>query len=399
MIRPQIHADDADRLLALQQYHILDTLPEEDLDNITKLASEICKTPNSLISLVDKDRQWFKSKIGVEADETPRDVAFCAHAINEPGQLFVVPDSRKDERFFDNPLVTSAPNIIFYAGVPLVNPEGFALGTLCIMDNVPRQLSKHQEEALEILAKQVINIFELRRKNTELAKTQRILENRNKDLEKFAGIISHDLKSPLTSIISLINLFELDYKHLLEDKAVNILDHIKLVSYKLKEMIEGVLDYYRSDPMALQQTENIEFDKFFASLFELIELPDNSTLELPENRTIQSKRTVLQQIFMNLLTNSIRYNDKFQLKIKIEFEESNQFYHFKISDNGIGIKPEYQTKIFDLFTTVNKKDENGKPSLGIGLATVKKLIDNMHGKIEVDSTPGQSTTFSFTLKK
>ena len=204
MIRPAIPQNEQDRLQALKEYYILDTLPEEDLDNITKLASEICKTPISLVSLVDQDRQWFKSHFGLEATETPREVAFCAHAINHPGELFIVPDSRIDDRFYDNPLVTGSPNVVFYAGIPLVNSDGFSLGTLCIIDDKPKELTQHQKDALEILAKQVINIFELRKKNREYELTRQILELRNKDLEKFASVVSHDIRSPLSNIISFV---------------------------------------------------------------------------------------------------------------------------------------------------------------------------------------------------
>lgn len=156
------------RLTVLWQYEVLDTVPEELFDDLTELAARICEAPIALISLVDEKRQWFKSKVGTTVTETSRDVSFCAHAIQQSG-LFIVPDASKDPRFARNPLVTSDPKIRFYAGAPLVTPDGYALGTLCVIDTVPRQLRPDQQEGLRILARHVVSQLELRRRSRELA--------------------------------------------------------------------------------------------------------------------------------------------------------------------------------------------------------------------------------------
>ena len=169
---PAAHPENENqRLLALQRYQILDTLPEQAFDDLTVLAASICDTPIALVSLVDEKRQWFKSKVGLEATETPRDLAFCAHAILSPSKPLIVPNALEDERFASNPLVLSDPNIRFYSGVPLVTPDHFPLGTLCVIDRVPRQLTRQQLTALQALGRQVISQLELRLNVAKLEQT------------------------------------------------------------------------------------------------------------------------------------------------------------------------------------------------------------------------------------
>ena len=172
MKTPDIPKNEEKRLQSLRSYDILDTLPEDEFDDLTKIASEICDTPIALISLVDKDRQWFKSKIGIDDDELSRDTSFCGHAINEPDQIFEIVDSRKDARFKDNPIVTDSPHVIFYAGVPLTNSKGYALGTLCVIDHKPGKLSSQQRVALKALGRQVVRQMELKKEMEVLEGTK-----------------------------------------------------------------------------------------------------------------------------------------------------------------------------------------------------------------------------------
>jgi len=201
-------ANEAERLSALAEYAILDTFPEQAYDDLTRLAAYICQTPIALVTLLDQDRQWFKSKIGMEPSETPRDQAFCAYAILEPTEVMVVSDATRDTRFGQNPLVTAEPHIRFYAGAPLVTPQGQALGTLCVIDRTPRELSADQLDMLRVLSRQVTAQLELRLSVEKMEQqileqeqyTQQLLDYQQKIEDTLSQMEQQSLTDGLTGV-------------------------------------------------------------------------------------------------------------------------------------------------------------------------------------------------------
>jgi GAF domain-containing protein len=188
-----IPENEAARLAELEQYNILDTGAEEAFDGLTLLAAQICDTPIALVSLIDAHRQWFKAKVGIDAPETPRDIAFCAHAIHQ-SEILIVPDTMHDPRFADNPLVTMDPNIRFYASLPLITPTGHAMGTLCVIDRMPKQLTYDQMTALRILGQQVVSQLELRRRTIALEHTVACQQKIERSKAGLLRAIDHSLE-------------------------------------------------------------------------------------------------------------------------------------------------------------------------------------------------------------
>lgn len=236
MKAPGIPANEQQRIEALYKYNILDTLPEKDFDDITKLASEICNTPIAHISLVDSNRVWLKSAIGIEVGDVARNESFCAHTIVDPNDIMIVSDSSKDERFSDNPYVTGDPNIAFYAGVPLITDDGQSLGSLCVIDRTPRSITDGQKQALKALSNQIVRLLDLRFKGEQLEKT-------NKQLERFSYIVAHDLKSPLNGIYSIITLLKEDERITTQPDLNEYFDLITNAGEHLSGMIGSLLEH------------------------------------------------------------------------------------------------------------------------------------------------------------
>ncbi len=378
-----IPQNEEERLRILDSYKILDTLPEEDYDALAKIASAICNTPIALISLIDEERQWFKSNYGLGARHTPREFAFCAHSILNPDEIFVVEDATKDERFFDNPLTINDPNVIFYAGAPLNTSEGQPLGTLCVIDNKPRKLDNQQKESLKLLAKQVVSLLELRKKNLELEKTNTKVIQLNEQLNDFAYRLAHDLKSPISGVNFLLDVLKSDHTNLFKETAAE--NYVNLISSRMIYMgslVDEILEYSKIN------TENIVYESFnikniLDSIITNIDFEGKIFLNSEDlDVTINSSKIGFVQIFQNLISNSRKYSDEEKVQIHIDFVKDENYYHFIYKDNGPGIKEKYWDKVFNMFETL---EDSNNQNTGIGLATVKSIIKRLGGEIHLEN--------------
>jgi signal transduction histidine kinase len=391
---------ETDRLKALKALDILDTQPEKEYDELTSLAAYICNTPVSLISLVDENRQWFKSKIGIDSSETHRKHSFCTHAIESSKSIYEIEDASKDPVFKDNPHVVEK-GLRFYAGAPLILESGHVLGTICVIDFIPKKLTEPQKKALKNLANQVVKLLELRFKQKNLIETQKHLKEKNVQLQNFAGVVSHDMKMPLANIIVTIDILKSKYKNKLDDAGFQYLNNLKQSAFKMSDYISNILMHYESDTITeTDLKEYVDLHELLESIIELIDVNDNCDINIPEkNKIIFCNKVALEQILLNLIGNSLKYNDKDNIIVDLDFFEDETHYFFSVKDNGIGIEKDKQKEIFKLFTTVAEQDRRGQKGNGIGLSTVKKLINNLGGKIQVDSEKGIYTKFTFSIEK
>jgi signal transduction histidine kinase len=389
--------NEAERIRRLHELDILDTLEEQAYDDLTFLAAEICNTPIALVSLVDRDRQWFKSHHGLDARETPREVAFCSHVILGDN-VFVVEDSGKDERFYDNPLATGNPHVKFYAGAPLIMSDNLRLGTLCVIANEPRTITQEQMKALEALARQVVSQLELRLKIKEL-------KSLDQAKDEFISTVSHELRTPLTSINGSLSLLLNNKAGQLDDNQGKMVGIAVRNSDRLLGIVNDILD------LAKLEAGKLEIDRSPCSLVTLI---DNA-IEL--NRPYCEKCNCgivsvykesdsagmvncdegrLLQVLTNLITNAAKFScDKDT--VEVSFSTSVDSVRIEVTNRGPGIPEDQQQYIFQRFKQIGTAVNEKMPGTGLGLRISKQLVELHDGTIGFESIPGEYTTFYFTL--
>ena len=399
---PQLNVSsyEEDRVAALRSYQILDTDEEKDYDALAALAAVICQIPIALITFIDEKRQWFKAHHGTEFTENVRDLSFCTHAIAASDEILIVTDPSSDKRFANNPLVTGPAKIAFYAGVPLINEDGFALGTLCVLHNQPHVLLDFQTEALKTLAKQVVDKIELRRKVLSLQQINQELLNSNIIIQKFAAMAAHDIKNPLSSMLLTSQALRIRQEKIQDEASLRLVDLNIISTRNLLGMVEEMLQYSKAPELLLARKLEVNLNDLLQKVIALLTVPDTIEIILPtETHVLKVAVIALEQIMLNLLSNAIRYNNKDAGLIRISFTEDEEYYHVQVEDNGIGIAEQYHEKIFSNSFTLKVTDRYNAKGTGIGLATVRDLVNALKGHIYVRSVPGQGATFIFTILK
>ncbi len=383
-------SQEAERIEVLQKYEILDTPPDGSFDRITKLAAKLLKVPISIVSLVDRDRIWFKSKHGLDIQEIPRDPGLCASAILSD-ELYLVEDARKDLRALANPLVAGEFGLQFYCAVPLKTKEGHNLGTLCVIDKEPRKLSVAKQEVLRSLADLVMNQIELRLEARIAVRHQHQILNTT----------AHDLKNPL-SIMPLLADMIMDNKN--NPKAIDdISRQIKEAGKRMAKTINDLLERASKDSANVQlRLNSLELGSLVKGVVDA-----NKAMARNKGQVLQFRSYKKCMVFAdhqrftevvdNLINNAIKYSPK-NKKILVSVKQRAGRAVLEIKDEGQGLTKDDLKNLFRRFTSLSAQPTGGENSTGLGLSIAKSLVEAHNGSIRAESAgAGQGATFLVEL--
>lgn len=388
--------DEKARQAKLEEYNILDTLPEDEFDALVELAATITESPVSLMNLLDQDRQWTKAAYGTEPGKVEhRADSVCQYTILQNDAL-EVEDLRLDDRFKDKEYVVEGPQYRSYAGYPLRTPEGFNLGAICVLDYSPKSLNESQKKALKTISEEIISRLELRVKQQEL-------KQMNIEKDQFLRVVNHDIKSPINGIISSANylqqLWDGDMEELNKMLSMIEMSGRKLLSYT-NELMENAL----SDQQTKLHPSEVKIGntiKELVTIYTPLAEAKNLQIELKCN-TLESFILDVEKFKLltsNLISNALKFSNK-KGSICIDAEilgGSPRLLHLSVADSGIGIPEEFLPSLFEKNKAHQRQGTFGEMSSGIGLPIVKKFVELHNGDIKVDTKKDKGTTFHVVL--
>jgi signal transduction histidine kinase len=385
--------NETERLATLYGLNVLDSPPEKDFDDIVALAAAVCGVPMSLVSLIDTDRQWFKASVGTDLVETSRDLSFCAHAILGR-DLLVVPDARQDPRFADNPAVAREGGVRFYAGAPLVTTDGYALGTLCVVDSRPRRLDVEQLQALHALARQVTSQLELRRYAVALANTTARLQELERCKDELAALVGGELRAPLRLMDAYLDGLGRTGHHDLEAADLvgraaaahvrglrDLLDHL----LRMAEAGSGADSLHMREIDLTRLTQRaVEAVRPIAATKQIWILNQAGGPSLP----IIADPVRLEQVLMHLLFAAVKYTPSGgRVRVGTEIE-SGPAVRLDDMDLADGVRPDLFPHLY-YGAIANTSDAAGPDR---GLAVAKRILDAHHATVALSDRPGDGTS-------
>ncbi|MGB2925335.1 MAG: HAMP domain-containing sensor histidine kinase [Limnothrix sp.] len=394
------------RLAALFRQEILDSPEEEDLNNLVKLAANLCDTDISLISLVDNHRQWFKASYGLDAKETPKKVAFCAHAIHGSG-LFEIPNALQDERFADNPLVIGEPHIRSYAGQPLRSPDGYNLGTLCVINRKPTVLSLQQRETLALLARQVEKYLELRYQVHKTQQSVKVIEAQaeslqqaNKVKDQLLTVLAHDLRSPVATLEGIVDAF--DHDCLTADDVVELVGELRPQVKQTVTQLSQVLSW--AHQQMNHETINLEaFSVEAIACYSLSWVEDRAAtkqvklkMDLGNNFWACGDISLVDIVLRNLLANAIKYS-RHGDTVTLFARRNDGKIRIGIQDVGLGMELSTLEKLRTATYQMSMLGTDNEVGTGLGLLLCQTYLRKMDTELNIQSIWKEGSTFSFEL--
>ncbi|QJD78177.1 GAF domain-containing hybrid sensor histidine kinase/response regulator [Spirosoma rhododendri] len=371
---------------------------------MSQIASQLCMTPFAMVSLIDQDRQWVKSSHGIDIDYIPRELSFCAHTINQYEPL-VVENMKQDGRFSDHPSVIGPPNVTFYAGVPLRSSEGYAIGSLCVVDQKPRQLTAEQHTALKALADQVALLMELHRTNNSLRVARTEAEELAQQKASLLATLSHEIRTPLHALEG--------YTQLLLDQPTqpdqqSSLQRLQTTGRTLVSLVNNILDYSKLQAGKLL-LEAIPFSvvglihqavdmQAWQARQKNLQLTTKLDATIPHQ--LRGDATRLLQVLTNLISNALKFTKEGGVNVEasvIEQTDEQTTLFIEVVDTGIGIAPDSLATLFNEYTQVSAATTRQYGGTGLGLAITRQLIDLMDSHMEVTSEVGKGSRFGFRL--
>lgn len=398
--RTRLAVEDEERLATLRRLALLDTPAEEAFDRLTQLASKIIDAPVALVSLVDRDRQFFKSHVGLAEPwasqrETPLSHSFCQHAVAS-GEPLVVEDAREDPLLREN-LAIPDLGVIAYAGIPLITDAGHALGSFCVIDSEPRKWTADELETLRDLAAGVMSEIELRAQNERLRELDRLKD-------EFVGLISHELRTPLTSINGYLNVLLEAEGSTSPDRQREFLEVIDRNTQRLSHLVNDLLFVAQVRAGEFQISHNeldleaVLTDCVRSAQLQATERELDLTLESNTVPVLFGDATRLAQLFDNLITNAIKFTPEGgRVEVKLNASDDREAACISVRDTGIGLTEAEREEVFERFTRSDAARENAIPGSGLGLTIARAIVEAHRGQIHLTSRPGQGTTVTVTL--
>ncbi|WP_024545537.1 GAF domain-containing sensor histidine kinase [Picosynechococcus sp. NKBG15041c] len=403
---PEPLPHEAERLKSLFQQDLLDSAPEAEFDSIVTLAAQLFGVKITLISLVDDCRQWFKAKVGLNGDETSRDLSFCGHALHGE-DIFEVPDARLDERFFDNPFVTGEPHVRFYAGQPIRSPDGYKLGTLCLIDDQPRMLTMPERHSLHLLGQQVEHYIQLRHhirqqeKRIKLLSAQVQSSNQANALkDQLLAVLSHDLRSPLISFRSVLELFATQNLEPgeLEGFIPEICQKFDQTETKVVQVLRWAQQQLHNQGVSL---EPLNVEAIARSVLPWCQdcaqrKKINLRVDLTPGLQALGNLELVGVVLRNLLGNAMKYSRQGDQVTLFAYQEG-QYVELGVQDTGLGMKPETLKKLRSYTYQASAPGTDNELGTGLGLLLCQTYLNQMGTALDIESRWLEGSSFSFRL--